>query len=134
MKKNKLNQGFTLTEVVIASAILVLVLTGFLLAFTQASRLQYMADRNYAASVIARNRIEHAKIFAYSSLSTLAEDNAQVDRNGENCSTGKFWRSTLIGTSPVNTNCTKVTVKVWYETKPDVKSPTPVEVSTLIGD
>lgn len=134
MHKDKQNQGFTLAEVVIASSVLLMVLGGSLLGFVQATRLQFMADRNYAASVIGRNRIEHAKVFAYGSLSILAENNVCIDRNGDTCSTGMFWRTTSMGVSAANTNCTEVTVKVAYEIKPGVTSPVPVKVSTIIGE
>lgn len=128
------NEGFTIVEVVIASSILLLVFAGFLISFVQATRMLYMADRHYAASVIARNRIEYAKIYVYGSLSTLAENNVCVDRHGDICSTGTFWRTTSIGTSTANTNCTEMAVSIVYETKPGVTSPVPVEISTLIGD
>jgi len=134
MRKNKQNQGFTLAEVVIASSVLLMVLGGSLLGFVQATRLQYMADRNYSASVIGRNRIEHAKVFAYGSLSILTENNVCVDRNGDTCPTGTFWRTTSTGGSAANTNCTEMIVKVAYEIRPGVTSPVPVEISTIITE
>lgn len=127
-------EGLSLVETLVASFILLLVFSGFLIGFVQATRLQYMADRNYAASVIARNRIEYAKIYPYRSLSMLVETNTSVDRYGDISPDGFFWRTTLVESAAVNSNCTEIIVKVWYETKPGVSSAVPVEVSMLIGE
>lgn len=130
----KQTEGFTLTEIVIASSILALVFVGFLMGLVQAIRTQYMSNRNYAASVIARNRVEYAKVYAYGSLSLLAETATPVDRNGNDCATGTFWRTTMVQASTPNPQCTEVKVSVIYETKPGITSPAPVEVSTILGD
>jgi len=130
----RLKAGFTMTEVMIASAILALVCGGFIYSFMQATRLQYMADVYYASLTIARNRIEDAKIYAYGSLSMLGEVNTRVNRNGASASDGTFLRTTTVGVASVNSNCTEVTVEVWYEGRPGVTSPVPLEVNILIGD
>ena len=126
-------EGFSLVEIMIASGILALIFIGFMTSFLQATRLQFMADRNYAASVLARNRVETLKIYAYETLLTMTETVTQVDREGVYNATGTFWRTTFIADSANNTNCSEIIVQVWYETKPGITSDAPVEVRTMIG-
>lgn len=126
--------GFTLLEVMIASSIMALVFAACISGFIQSARIQFMADRHYAASVIGRNRIEYAKVFTFQAVDTLAETNVCMLRDGTLTSTGDFWRTTLVQPSANNTNCMEVIVKVTYETKPGVTSEAPVEVMTMIGD
>ena len=80
---SKSDSGFNLVEVLVASAILALIIAGFMTAFTQASRMQYFADRHYVASILARNRVEYAKVYPFGSLDGLAETNTAIDAVGD---------------------------------------------------
>ena len=127
-------RGFTLAEVMVASAVVALVFTGFMIGFVQALRLQYLANVHYCASVVARNRIEEARIYAFGAVEVLEElSEVQVDRYGEPCSTGTYYRTTEVDIPAVNPNCREVTVNVWYEMRPGVRAPAPVTVSTWVG-
>ncbi|MBN2301893.1 MAG: prepilin-type N-terminal cleavage/methylation domain-containing protein [Lentisphaerae bacterium] len=127
------NSGFTLVEVMVASLILTFILGGILYGAIQASKLQFAAGNVYTASVLARNRIENCKVYAYSSLSMMNETNTQLDQFGVTNVNGMFWRSTTVITNaPVNPYCTEIIVNVVYETQPGVTSSVPVTVSSLI--
>jgi Tfp pilus assembly protein PilV len=130
------NGGFTLVEVMIANVIFFIVFGGFYVGFVQATRMQFMANTHYGASVLARNRIESAKIYAYGSLYMLAESNQCVLRSGvtDPTGTGTFWRTTIVTDWAPATNCTEVSVQVFYETKPGTMAGMPVTTTTLIGN
>lgn len=134
-KRRRLSEhGFTLAEVVIASGVIALVFTGFMIGFVQALRLQYLSNVHYCASVVARNRIEQARIYAFGAVEVLEETSqVTVDRYGEESATGTYYRTTLVTTPAVNPNCREVTVNVWYEMRPGVTSPTPITISTWVG-
>ena len=127
------NEGFSLIEIMIASSILSLVFIGFMTSFVQATRLQYMASRHYSASVIARNRIEETKIYAFETVPALAEINTRVNDEGVYCPTGWYWRSTILTNSMNNSNCLQAICRVMYWTKPGITADAPVEITTLIG-
>ena len=131
--KKQNNEGFSLVEIMIASGILALIFMGFMASFIQATRLQYMANKNYCASVIARNRIEQLKVYAYETVLTMVETNTRVNENCVYCPTGWYWRSTFIKTSANNSNCVDIICSVMYWTKPGVTAEAPVQVYTMLG-
>ncbi|MFC1462897.1 prepilin-type N-terminal cleavage/methylation domain-containing protein [Verrucomicrobiota bacterium] len=133
-QRGRSRRGFTLAEVMVASGIVALVFTGFMIGFVQALRLQYLANVHYCASVVARNRIEQARIYAFGAVEVLEETSeVTVDRYGDENSTGTYYRTTLVTTPAVNPNCREVIVNVWYEIRPGVRSPAPVTISTWVG-
>lgn len=93
--------GFTLTEVMVASTVLMIFLGGFLASFILGVRTLDMSTSHYRATTIARNRIQRARSFNYDSLSLLEENEARIDRHGNVDSSGDFRRSTLIFTNTV---------------------------------
>ncbi len=94
--------GFTLTEVMVASVILVLFLGAFFSAFIMGIRALDMSANHYRANAIARNRIQRARSFDYSSLPLLEELEVRIDRNGNLDPNGTFRRTTMINTNTVS--------------------------------
>ena len=133
-RRNNGKEGLTLVEVVVAVSILGFIFSAFLLAMIAAARMQYIAGENYSAMVVARNRIEDAKVRPYGSLGFMEETLTQVDHLGEACSTGRFWRATTVTPSAVDTNCVEVLVEVTYEVRPGVTSVAPVRIRTVLGN
>ena len=135
MNKGDTNSGFTLLEAVIATCILALVFSGFLISFVASTRLQYMSNKCYAATVIARNRTQYANMYPYGSLMNLNETDTCVDLNGNPCSTGEYWRSTsvAVASATVNPNCLEILVEVKYLVRPGHTAEVPVVVNTLRG-
>ena len=100
MKKMVNNRsGFTLTEVMVASGILLLFVGAFFSALIMGVRALDMSTNHYRANAIARNRIQRARTFDYSSLPLLAEEDARIDRYGNLDPTGTYRRSTRINTN-----------------------------------
>ena len=93
--------GFTLTEVMIASGILVLFLGAFFSAFIMGIEALDLTVNHYRANAIARNRIQRARSFDYSSLTLLEESEVRIDRDGNVDPNGTFRRSTRIDTNTV---------------------------------
>ena len=93
--------GFTLTEVMVASTILMIFLGGFLASFVMGIRTLDMTTSHYRATAIARNRIQRARSFDYNSLPLLIENEVPVDLYGNAVSSGTFRRSTDIFTNTV---------------------------------
>ena len=131
--KRKSKAGFTIVEATVAAAILALVISGFFVSFLQAMRAERAADRHYDAAVLAKNRVEYAKVYAFGSLETLIEDYVRINKYGEADSSGSYWRTTKVVPSQVNPRCKEITVQVWYEKFPGEISGAPVEVATMIG-
>jgi|GEM_PF-711453 len=129
--KNTARHGITLTEMMVASLIFLLISTSFTAAMLTALRTQYMAVDYYAATCIARNRIQRAKTMDYDSLPLLAEDDLRVDSNGTATSAGRYLRSTSVSNAAPWTYSVKV--RVSFATKTGALSDQPVEVETLIN-
>lgn len=106
MKPNA-GQGFSLTEAVVALAILLLAVVGCYILIGKAAALNKSARDHYVAILLANNRLELAKTRLYSDLSTLAETRLRVDEYGGPDPEGRFRRTTLVNTN-YNTNLTEV--------------------------
>lgn len=99
--RNRSCGGFTLTEVMVASTILMIFLGGFLASFMMGFRSLDMSTNHYRATAIARNRIQRARSFDYDSLTLLIENEVPIDRHGNADPSGTFRRSTDIFTNTV---------------------------------
>ena len=129
------NQGFTLVEVMVASVIFVIFCVFFLNAMIVSIKSHRLAGDYYQAMTIARNRIQRAKIFDYSTLPLLGETNRTVDGHGNISSTGLYQRTTLVAAYTNGTpNLMKVTVQVYYPGAGRSLSSRPVELITLVTD
>ena len=94
--------GFTLTEVMVASGVLVLFLAAFFSAFIIGIQALDLSVNHYRANAIARNRIQRARSFDYSSLTLLEEIDTRIDHHGNLDINGGFRRTTRINTNTVS--------------------------------
>jgi type II secretory pathway pseudopilin PulG len=124
--------GFTIVEVVIASAVLFMISGGFILSYLSAMRTHLMARDYYRATCMARNRLQRAHALDYGSLPLLDEDMTPVDELGNADPAGVFRRTTAV-TNLVPT-CTRLAVTVHYPVRNGALSPEPVEVATMITE
>ncbi|MDD4872848.1 MAG: prepilin-type N-terminal cleavage/methylation domain-containing protein [Kiritimatiellae bacterium] len=133
MNRSILKSGFTLTEVMIASLILLIVSFGIMGGIIAALKVQANAADYYRATCIARNRIQHAKVLAFASMTNgLSEAIVQVNQDGDKDPPPlDFWRATSVSDVVAN-SVMLVTVDVWYSVKPGVKSASPVTIQTMI--
>ena len=105
--------GFTFVEVVVAMALIALALGGSyrLLHITMQSR--QVAHEYYVATLMANNRIEHAKSVTFANLTLLREDRAPVDELGISDVNGRYLRTTEIETNWIGQpRLTRITVTV----------------------
>ena len=123
--------GITLTEMMVASLIFLLISTSFTAAMLTAMRTQYMAVDYYTAMCIARNRIQHAKALDFDSIPLLAETSYRVDSVGVTNATGRYVRNTIVSNAMPWTYSVKV--RVSFATKTGAFTDAPVEVETLIN-
>jgi prepilin-type N-terminal cleavage/methylation domain-containing protein len=128
--------GFTLVEVMVCSVIFVIFCVFFLNSAIASIRSQQLACDYYKAMTIARNRIQRATEFPYSSIPLMSETNqVPVDGKGNITSTGIYRRTTLVSTYTNGTpNLLQITVQVHYPGARRSLSAKPVELSTLITD
>ena len=127
--------GFTLVEVMVASLIFVMFCVFFLSAAISAMRSQQLACDYYTAMTIARNRIQRAKTFEYSSLPLMSENQVPVDGDGNITTTGIYRRTTIVSAYTNGTpNLYKVTIQVNYIGARRSQSEKPVELSTLVTE
>ncbi len=107
--------GFTMTEVMVASMILMLFLAGFIGSFIMALRTLDASNNHYRATSIARNRIQRARSFEFASLPLLEETDNVIDRYGNIDQAGTFRRSTMISTNtPTAPHTVRIRVEVRY--------------------
>jgi len=99
MRWVKQQQGMTLVEVVLALVVLSLVMAGSYLLVSRAAATSRAARDNYVAALIAKDRLERARNFAYDDLHLLAEDDVVVDDTGLPDPEGNFRRTTIVTTN-----------------------------------
>ena len=132
-KPRQLNEGFSIAEVMVASAIFLMVCAGFTWAYLTSLATHRMAANHHSATLLAKNQIQRARSLDYHSLSLLSEDNVAVDNLGNITSEGLFRRSISVDTNAVE-NCTMVRVFVWFPAGRGRMSDEPVEVVSLLTD
>ena len=91
--------GFGMVEVVVSVVLLSLVVAGSYKLITQAARLNRTARNHYVAANLAKNRIEHARNYAFADLPLLRESKVLVNAQGATETAGPFRRSTLVNTN-----------------------------------
>ena len=89
----------TLTEVVIASFLILLVMTSSYSLIIKSSELSRSARRHYVAISLAKNRLERARNFLYNDLKLMAETDLNVNDNGNPDPEGRFRRTTTVNTN-----------------------------------
>ncbi len=89
----------TITEVVIATFLILGVLSSAYLLIVKATELSRSARRHYVAISLAKNRVERARNFLYADLKLLAETDLTVDENGNPDPNGGYRRTTIVDTN-----------------------------------
>lgn len=89
----------TITEVVVATFLILGVLTSSYLLINKSSELSRSARRHYIAISLAKNRLERARNFHYDDLKLMAETDLTVDDNGNPDPKGWFRRTTSVDTN-----------------------------------
>lgn len=126
--------GFTMTEVMVASMILMLFVGGFVGSFIMAIRTLNVSNNHYRATSIAQNRIQRARSFDYASLTLLNETEVAIDRHGNINSSGEFRRSTSVNTNTATAPHTvRVQVQVRYPVRTGDNLSAPLVVDNLIA-
>ena len=95
----RLRRGMTITEVVVATFLILGVLTSSYLLINKSSELSRSARRHYIAISLAKNRLERARNFHYDDLKLMAETDLTVDDNGNPDPKGWFRRTTSVDTN-----------------------------------
>lgn len=95
----RLRRGMTLTEVVVATFLILLVMTSAYSLIIRSSELSRSARRHYIALSLAKNRLERARNFLYSDLKLMAETDLTVNDNGNPDPNGRFRRTTSVDTN-----------------------------------
>ncbi len=92
----------TLTEVVISTFLILLVMTSAYALIIRSSELSRSARRHYIAISLAKNRLERARNFLYNDLKLMAETDLTVNDNGNPDPEGRFRRTTTVNTNYVS--------------------------------
>lgn len=133
-RRLRTRESFTLVEMMIASAVFLIVSFGLIAGMLAAIRANSMASDHYKATCIARNRIQKARTMPFSTLTngTLAETNYVVDEQGFACQTNEdsYTRSTIF--TNVNSNAVDIIVQVYFPIGLGKMSPQPVSMQTKI--
>ena len=131
----KFKKGMSLTEVVMAMALITLCIGGIITVVVQSADMGHTADYTYVAIDLAKNRIERIRQIrnekGYDIIPQTAETDTIIDRNGIPDLNGDFKRTTTI--EPTSTRLTKVTVGVTYKRR-GLFNPVPVELVTLLSE
>ncbi len=92
----KRSEGFTLTEVMVATLLLGLVMGGFFKLATQTGRTRETAHNHFIAVIIANNRIERARYSRLDEIPLLAERETVVNELGAPDPDGRFLRTSVL--------------------------------------
>ncbi len=118
--------GFSLTEVMVAGAILAFSCAAVFAACIGAIRTQYAAAGYYRATCMARNRVQRGVALPFTTLPMLVEYGRRLDEEGNISATGPYRRTTRV--NQVSDNCYEIIVSVFYPAGPGKMSTTPVEI------
>jgi Tfp pilus assembly protein PilV len=127
--------GYTLTEVMVASIILMMVSVAFIGGLITALRAQYTASDYYLASSIARNTVQHIKQNDFGTISSLNRVMWPIDEKTGNdlplsTAPSRFKRSITV--SNLNSKCVDITVDVYFPIFNQSQSAKPVTIKTMI--
>ena len=125
------NAGFTITEVLIASALLVIGVSAIFPAAISAIRTQHMSSNLYHATCLARNRVQRGLALPFDTLPALASDADSVDQDGNANANGPYLRTTTL--TPISSNCYSIVVEVSYPIGRGAMSPTPAVIQSKIA-
>lgn len=125
------SSGFTLTEVIVAGALLAVAVTAIFAACSVAIRTQYTASSIYHATCLARNRIQRGLSLPFNTLPILKGSEEPVDQDGYYNADGPFRRTTKL--DELSPNCYKITVTVLYPVGRGELSNVPVIVESMIA-
>ena len=130
-QNRSLTDGFTLTEVVVAGALLAIAVTAIFAAASAAIRTQHTASGIYHATCLARNRIQRGLSLPFNTLPVLEDNNQMVDQDGNSNINGPYSRTTVL--EVISDNCYKITVTVLYPIGNGKMSDVPVTVESKIA-
>ncbi len=127
----------TLVEVMVSLGLIALLGGGILALLVENTKAGQAMDYNYAAINIAKSRMDRVRELrrdkGYDYLSTAAETDVKVDREGNPDENGEFTRSTSVTTNfEGKANLTQVVVTVSYQGVGDV-SITTITITTFIS-
>jgi prepilin-type N-terminal cleavage/methylation domain-containing protein len=125
------NAGFTITEVLIASALLVVGVSAIFPAAISAIRTQHMSSNLYHATCLARNRVQRGLALPFDTLPALASDADSVDQDGNANANGPYLRTTTL--TPVSLNCYRIVVEVSYPIGGGAMSAAPAVIQSKIA-
>lgn len=129
--------GMTLMEVMVSLGLITLLGGGILALIVENTKAGQTMDYNYAAINIAKSRMDRVRELrrdkGYNNLSTAAETDITVDREGSPSENGKLKRSTSIITNfEGKENLTKVIVTVKYKDLSSINTTT-ITITTLLS-
>ena len=104
------NMGFTLTEVIVASALLIVAMVPILKALTTAQGMSTIIEHRTRSLILAQAKLDDIKARSiYNYDGTFSETNASLD--------GSYLGNVV--DSPVNSNLREITVMVGYDLNGD---------------
>lgn len=128
-------KGITLVEAMVAMALVALIVSTVVITVAQSSVNSNRLDMIYAASTLARQRMDHLKVMNFRDLEDRAsETNVRIDHGGNEDVAGGYIRTTEVdedwGSNPYMTK-----VKVSVDRVVDGSaSGHPVVVETIFAD
>jgi hypothetical protein len=125
------NAGFSITEVVIASALLIVGVTATFSAAISSIRTHYIASNMYHATCLARNRVQRGLALPFDTLPALASDKDSIDQDGNANANGPYLRSTTL--TPDSSDSYIITVEVSYPIGGGVMSSRPTVIQSRIA-
>lgn len=130
------SRGITLVETIVSAFIVSLVAISIVMIFAQTLDMSRRIDYEYAATNLAKSRIERAKAVVESSgfdaLPDLEETDSVLDSAGVPDSAGDFRRSTSVVVNyNGNTRLTSVDVTVVYRYRARWRDASAAEMTTV---
>jgi hypothetical protein len=125
------NAGFTITEILIASGLLLVGVAAIFAAAISSIRTQHLSSNRYHATCLARNRVQRGLALPFDTLPTLVSDKDSVDQDGNSNANGPYLRTTTL--TPISPNCYMITVEVSYPIGGGAMAATPAVIQSMIA-
>ena len=136
---NRKRTGFTLAGILFSAAIITFVLVGVLLMFVNTISISGRINSDYAATHLAKARIERARTVmatnGFNALTDLDETDTIIDSDGVSDPDGVFKRSTkVLPNYGGNVRLTRVDVLLTYAHRGQWKDNAAITMTTVFTD
>jgi Tfp pilus assembly protein PilV len=126
------NNGLTLIEVLGSALLFMMGTLALFSVYVQSGSVSKRAEYAYNAYHLAKNHMERLRVTGFDQLSSAAETDTVLDKDGHPDANGEFSRSTVVVSNYLGyASLAQVTVSVQYRFK-GVLNPAPLQIAAVL--